>query len=49
MCSYHKPNDNLSGHHTGYIHRHDTFNVAVQKNVGLTLGHEFIEKKCAVE
>jgi len=38
-------NDNLSGHHMGYIHRHDTFDVAVQENVVLILEQEFIETK----
>ena len=33
----------------GYIYRHDTFNVAVQENVVLILGQEFIETKYAVE
>jgi hypothetical protein len=33
----------------GHIHRHDTFNVAVEENVGLIVGQEFIETKCEVE
>ena len=49
MCSYSKPNDNWSGHQIGCIHHHDTFNVAVEENVGLILGQEFIETKCKVE
>lgn len=49
MCSYCKVNDSCSGHHIGYIHRHDTFNVTVQENVGLILGQSFSETKCAIE
>jgi hypothetical protein len=50
MYSYRKPTTiDLVTTYGIHIHRHDTFHMAVQKNIVLILGQEFIKMKCAIE